>query len=122
MDLTLAEYLKERSPSPAAVSRLLLRCTDLLQRVHNQGVCHYDVKAANFLISEDGSRMVSTGFMATDRREVALAIPPFLPHPPVRSALPVPRRNWETSASPCTRICSICRPRCAAHRNSSRQS
>ena len=58
MDLTLAEYLKERSPSPAAVIRLLLRCAELLQRVHNQGVCHYDIKAANFLMSEDGSRMV----------------------------------------------------------------
>ena len=56
MDLTLEEYLKERSP--AAVSRLLLRCADLLQRVHGQGVCHYDVKAANFLMSEDGNRMV----------------------------------------------------------------
>jgi len=58
MDLTLAEYLKERHPSPAAVIRLLLRCADLLQRVHSEGVCHYDIKAANFLMSEDGNRMV----------------------------------------------------------------
>ena len=58
MDLTLAEYLKERGPSPTARTRLLLRCAELLQRVHSQGVRHYDVKAANFLMSEDGNRMV----------------------------------------------------------------
>jgi len=58
MDLTLQQYLEERSPSAAVRARLLLRCADLLQRVHGEGVCHYDVKAANFLMSEDGDRMV----------------------------------------------------------------
>ena len=58
MDLTLLQYLEERSPPPAARIRLLLRCADLLQRVHSEGVCHYDIKAANFLMSEDGSRTV----------------------------------------------------------------
>ena len=120
MDLTLAEYLKERSPSPGAVIRLLLRCADLLQRVHSEGVCHYDIKAANFLMSEDGSRMVSTG------STVALRLPSLF-HPscltrPVRFALPVPRRNWATSDLLCIQICSICRPRCVARRNSSLQS
>ena len=119
MDLTLEEYLKERSP--AAVSRLLLRCADLLQRVHSQGVCHYDIKAANFLISEDGSRMVSTGSTVA-MQKTGRSLVSFLTHHPARFALLMPRRNWATSGLPCIQICSICRPRCAARRNSSRQS
>ena len=65
LDLTLLQYLKERRPSPAARCRLLLRCADLLLQVHAQGVCHYDVKAANFLMSEDGDRMVTAAARKT---------------------------------------------------------
>ena len=58
MDLTLAEYLKDHGPSPAARTRLLLRCSDLLLQVHDEDVCHNDIKAANFLLTENASRMV----------------------------------------------------------------
>ena len=66
LDLTLQQYVKKRRPSPAACCRLLLRCADLLLQVHERGACHYDIKAANFLMSEDGSRMVRA---AANKRE-----------------------------------------------------
>ena len=58
LDLTLQQHVKERHPSPAARCRLLLRCAELLRRAHDRRVSHNDIKAANFLMSEDGSHMV----------------------------------------------------------------
>jgi serine/threonine protein kinase len=58
LDETLQQRLEERPPSRSAVIRLLLRCAELLRRAHDRRVSHNDIKAPNFLMSEDGSRMV----------------------------------------------------------------
>jgi serine/threonine protein kinase len=63
--LTLAEYVAERGPFPAAMGAALgIGLAEGLAAIHQAGILHRDLKPSNILLGRDGPKVIDFGLAA----------------------------------------------------------